>query len=115
MISAKKLIKSFRHAFEGLRIAFAEEQNFKLMGFAVAVSFVVIFLKPMPISYRAAIVLAGGLLLAIELLNTAVERAMDALSPDSLEEIRKIKDMTAGATLVASIAWAMVFVWVLFA
>ncbi|MBI3685023.1 diacylglycerol kinase [Candidatus Azambacteria bacterium] len=115
MISTKRLIKSFRHAFEGLKTAFVEEQNFKLMAFAVAVSLVVIVLKPMPLSYRAAIVLAGGLLLAVELLNTAAERAMDALSPDSLEEIRKIKDMTAGAALVASIAWVVVFAWVLFA
>lgn len=112
-MSETKLTKSFEHAFRGLREAFDTERNFRLMVFAVTVSVVVILVKPMPLSYRAALLLGGALLLAVELINSAIERAMNVLLPSSLEEIRKVKDMMAGAALVASVAWAIVFWWVL--
>lgn len=111
----KRLVKSFRHAFRGIQTAFADEQNFKIMVFAVALSGVVLLLKPLPLSLRAALVLAGTLLLTVELLNTAMEKALNILLPSSLDEIRKIKDMMAGAALVAAIAWVLVFGWAMVA
>jgi len=112
MEEGKRLIKSFEHAFNGLYAAFEMERNFRLMVFAVAVSAAVILVKPMPLSYRAVLLVAGAVLLAVELINTAIEKAMDVLLPSSLEAIRKVKDMMAGAALVAAFAWVVVFWWV---
>lgn len=114
-ISGKKLIRSFHHAFSGLKAAFISEQNFRIMTGAAVISFAIIFLKPMPVSHRAALALAAALLLIAELINTAMEEAMDVLSKNHLEEIRKIKDIMAGAALIASCAWALVIMWVFFA
>lgn len=114
-IPAKKIMKSVSHACEGLKAAFVSELNFRIMTGAAAVSLAVIFLKPMPVSHRAALALAAALLLITELVNTAMEEAMDVLSKNHLEEIRKIKDIMAGAALTASVAWVMVFTWIFFA
>lgn len=115
MIQFKKLLKSVHHAIAGFKFAFLHEQNFKIMVFGVALAFLVLLLKPLPFSWKAALVLASALLLAVELINTAIERAMDVLLPASLAEIRKIKDVMAGAALIVSVAWAIVFLCVLVA
>ena len=49
-------------------------------------------------------------MLAVELINTALEKAMDILLPASLEEIRILKDMMAGAALMVSVGWLMILV-----
>ncbi len=115
LTSAKKIIKSVSHACEGLKTAFVSELNFRIMTGAAAISLAVILLKPMPVSHRAALALAAALLLIAELINTAMEEAMDVLSKNHLEEIRKIKDMMAAAALIASIIWSAVFIWIFFA
>lgn len=114
-MSANRLIKSFRHALRGMHTAFTEEQNFKVMIFMAVLSGVIILFKPLPLSLRATLVIASGFLLAIELMNTAMEKAMNLFSPTSHDEIRKIKDMMAAAALVAAIVWAIIFAWVLVA
>lgn len=49
------------------------------------------------------ILLASGLVFSMEVLNTAAEYFLDKYNPDYSEHIGKVKDMTAGAVLVAAI------------
>ena len=105
---AKKVLRSFSHAFRGLRHAFWGELNFRLMAYASIAAIIVLGSKPILSSYKLALVLASALLLAVELINTAIERAMDLLLPTEHEEIKHIKDMTAGAALIASVCWLIV-------
>ena len=58
--------------------------------------------------WAAAVGLSIGLVLALELLNTAVETLIDHLHPESAPEIKLAKDIAAGAVLVASVAAASV-------
>ncbi len=110
---AKKVMKSFPHAFRGLRHAFWGELNFRLMAYAAIAAIIVLGSKPIPSSYKLALVLASALLLIVELINTAIEKAMDLLLPGELEEIKYIKDMMAGAALIASVCWVIVVVYAL--
>ncbi len=108
MIKVRRLVKSFRHSLVGLKEAFRREQNFRIMLGLVLASFALVLWWPMEGWQRAAVIIAGSLLLAVELINTALEKAMDILLPASLEEIRILKDMMAGAALVVSVGWLII-------
>lgn len=54
----------------------------------------------------AVLVLAMGLVVTAEVLNTAVERLADRVSEEREEAIRVVKDAAAGAVLVAAVAAA---------
>ena len=49
------------------------------------------------------IILAIGLVLVAELLNTAIEILVDLVSPDFNTQAGKVKDVAAGAVVVAAI------------
>lgn len=96
-----KFSKSFRHAADGIRSAASTERNFRIelmFGcFAVALS----FLLPLSVTDRAIVFLTVGVILGLELLNTAIERLMDMLSPQYHERVKTIKDLSAGAVLLS--------------
>jgi diacylglycerol kinase len=54
------------------------------------------------------IVLAIGGVWATEMLNTAIEKTMDHLSPDYHPSVKVIKDLAAGAVLMAALAAAII-------
>lgn len=92
--------------------AFRYEQNFRVMLILVMVSLVPLVAWPMEGWQKVSIIIAGILMLTVELINTTIERMMDILLPASLEEIRIIKDVMAGAALIASGGWLIVIIMV---
>lgn len=58
--------------------------------------------------WAAIVALAVALVLALELVNAALEAAIDHLHPDPADPIRRTKDMAAGAVLMASAGAAAV-------
>lgn len=94
---------SFSHAWRGLRLAFATERSFRIQ---VAVALVVILLVTlMPFSpwERVILLVATSAVLVLELLNSTVERLVDLFKPRLHPYVRDVKDLMAGAVLVASI------------
>jgi diacylglycerol kinase len=61
----------------------------------------------------AVLVLSMGLVLALELLNTAGEMLVDLLSPEHDPRYGRVKDVLAGAVLVGAMATAVVGLMVL--
>ena len=61
----------------------------------------------------AALALSMGLVLALELVNTAGEKLVDILSPGPDPRYGEVKDVLAGAVLVAAVATVIVGVLVL--
>ncbi len=49
------------------------------------------------------IIIATGLVLMAEIINTAIETMVDLLSPEKNEKAGRIKDLAAGSVLLASI------------
>ena len=49
------------------------------------------------------IIMATGLVLMAEIINTAIETMVDLLSPEKNEKAGRIKDLAAGSVLLASI------------
>jgi len=99
---------SLRHAIRGIRYAFLRERNFQielaLAVFAVFLSFSL----PLSSSERAAIFLVIALVLPLELLNTAFEQVMNILKPGLHPYAKTVKDIAAGAVLIAALLAALV-------
>ena len=91
-------------ALAGWREAFAREASFRtqlgMAGLAVAALLV---LRPAPV-WWALVGLTCALVLALELVNSAVEAVIDLLHPGIHPSIKIAKDMLAGAVLAMSCA-----------
>lgn len=102
---APTLILSFKYAWAGLSYAFITQRNFRIhtvIGILAASLGVFLHLRAVEI---AVICLTSGLVLAMELLNTAIESVVDLTVKQSYHELAKIaKDCAAGAVLVSAIA-----------
>jgi diacylglycerol kinase len=98
----KKLIDSFKYAMNGLVIVFREERNFKIH---IIASIVVIILAAyLEVSNQdfAILVIAIALVLIAEVFNTVVESILDFISPEYDFNVKKIKDLAAGAVFLAA-------------
>lgn len=91
-------------ALAGLGAGWRREKSFRSqVRFAGLALLALIVLHPAPI-WWALLAVVVALVLALELLNSALEGVVDLLHPGIHPEIKAIKDMTAGAVLTISIA-----------
>jgi len=92
------------YAAAGLKAAFARERSFRThIAVTTAVFVFLLVLRPAPI-WWAAVALVVALVLSLELINSALEGVIDLLHPGIHPEIKIIKDMAAGAVLIACFA-----------
>ena len=91
-------------AAEGLRTGWRRERSFRTHVVSAALALAtLLLLRPAPV-WWATVAVVVALVLALELLNSAMEGVIDLLHPGIHPEIKAIKDMVAGAVLVVSIA-----------
>ena len=100
---ANNLFTSFKYAGQGITYALRTQRNFRIhavMG-AIALSLGLgLHLSPVEV---AVIGLTCGLVLALELINTALESVVDLTVQQSYHELAKIaKDCAAAAVLVTA-------------
>jgi diacylglycerol kinase (ATP) len=102
----RKLVERIGFALAGIRIVVRREKSFRtqlvLAGAAVAA---LLALQP-GLLWSAIILVAIGLVLALEMANAALEYLIDYLHPELAAEIGHAKDAAAGAVLLASFAAA---------
>ena len=101
--SIRKRVKSFYYAGEGLVHFFRREHNAWIHLCATVV--VIVLALVVKVSYLEAIALAFavGLVWVAEILNTCIERMADLITQERHPGIKAVKDMAAGAVLVAAI------------
>jgi len=107
-----KFVKSFRHALDGIRHAAKTERNFRIELVSTFIALALSFLLPLSGTELAIVFLMIGVILSLELLNTAFEHLMDMLSPQFHAKVKIIKDLAAGAVLLGSVSAAIVGVLV---
>ena len=100
--SLKQRIKSFTHAFNGLRIVFSEEHNAKIHLFAAVIAVILGFILGITSMEWVVIVFAITLVISMEIINSSIENIADFISPERNEMIKKIKDLSAAAVLVSA-------------
>lgn len=101
--SISKRFKSFEYAFNGLKILIREEHNSRIHILAAMAAVIAgLFFQLSAIEW-VAIVLAIGWVIALEIINSAIENISDFVSPGQNEMIKKIKDLSAAGVLVGAI------------
>ncbi len=98
--------RPFRHrigfALAGMRAGWRRERSFRThCWFALLAVAALLVLRPEPV-WWALVAVTVVLVLTLELLNSAIEGIIDLLHPALHPEIKAIKDMVAGAVLLAS-------------
>lgn len=95
--------ESFRNALEGIAYAMKHEPHMRIhLAASVVVLVAAAWLELSPEDWLW-LLSAVAAVWVTELLNTAVERAVDLASPGSHELAKIAKDTAAGAVLVASV------------
>jgi diacylglycerol kinase len=98
----RKLLKSARFAWSGIRHAYAHERNMRIHTAILGVVLCAAFLLGVSRVELAVILAVSALVLCLELANTAVESLADALKPDRDPRIGVVKDCMAGAVMLAA-------------
>jgi diacylglycerol kinase (ATP) len=110
--SLRSRIRSFRYAISGILAFLRQEHNACIH--AVATVAVIIAGIVVHVSYSEAATLAivtGGVWIT-EMLNTCLERMADVVHPAAHPAIKFIKDLAAGAVLVAAITAVVVALFI---
>ncbi|MCD6442166.1 diacylglycerol kinase [bacterium] len=107
MINFKKLSISFKSAFNGLRVAIKEEQTFQVQIVVGLIVLILMFLLPLDGVEKVILILLITLVLGMELINSQIERILDFSHLGFHPKIKRIKDLSAAAVLVASLGAAL--------
>lgn len=93
-------LQSFKYAINGIKKTFNSEHNYRLMiGFLVLIVIISFFLKISRIEWAIILLCCGGVI-ALEMVNTAIECVIDMITAEYHPVAEKAKDIAAGLVLV---------------
>jgi diacylglycerol kinase (ATP) len=101
-------IKSFGYALNGLKIVLGSQQNFRIHLVVALLVIVSGKLAGLTNLEWCVIVLTISLVLAMEIINTAIEKLVDLVSPDFHPQAGIVKDIAAAAVLLTAIGAVIV-------
>jgi diacylglycerol kinase (ATP) len=102
---ATSLWVSFRYAWNGIVYSFRTQRNFRIHVVLGVTPLGLCLWLGLPNTTLAIVTLTIGVILALELLNTAIESVVDLCVGQTYHDLAKIaKDCAAGAVLLAAIA-----------
>jgi diacylglycerol kinase len=93
--------KCFGFALRGLRVLIATQWNARIHAAITLLVVALGFLLGISAAEWCALIFAAALVWTTEAMNTALEFALDAVSPGYHEWVGRAKDLAAGAVLVA--------------
>jgi diacylglycerol kinase len=102
--SIKKRLKSFKYAFNGLKLLFQEEHNSRIHLAAALLVIIAGFYFNITLNEWLILIFAISLVFVVEIINSVIENLSDFVSPENNTLIKKAKDMGAAAVLLASLA-----------
>ena len=104
----KKFFNSFTYPIKGLKYAYRNEQN---LVFDVGVALLVViagFLFKVSVTEWALLALTIGMVLSLELVNTAIEAVVDLVTEEYHPLAKVAKDTSAAAVFVCAVAAVVV-------
>lgn len=97
------LLKSFGFAFAGINAAIRAERNMRIhLVISLFVILAGVWLSITPIEWMFVLFAIGGMI-ALEMINSAIERIVDLVTEEYHSLAKAAKDMAAGAVLVYAI------------
>ena len=104
----KKLYSNLNNSLNGLKIVLKE--NSFILELVLGVFLIpYIFLSNIDLNYKIILSVLYFLLLAFEIMNTAVEKLCDKVTTDINTEIKKIKDLSSAAVFVVLLILIITF------
>lgn len=94
----------------GLAMTWREEHSFRFWAYMNVASATLAFALPLELGARVLVLALGVMILAMELMNTAVERVVNHLSPGQHPLAKAAKD--AGSAAVAMTAMTALIAWI---
>ncbi len=98
----RKVLKSFGYAFKGIRYATVSQLNFRIHIGATIIAVALGLFLHIAVTEWQWIAVSITLVLVTEIFNTMIETLVDLVSPGYNEKAGHIKDMSAGAVVIAA-------------
>lgn len=111
----RRLVRTAGYSLDGWRHAWREEKSLRQWVGVNLASWIALALLGPPLWAVALIFLTGALLLAAELINSAVEAAVDLISAERHPLAKAAKDLASAAVAVLGFGFAGVWVFALLA
>ncbi|WP_432358546.1 diacylglycerol kinase family protein [Sporosarcina sp. UB5] len=100
--------KSFHYAFKGIRHGIQTERNLRLHVLAVIVVTIAgVFTSLSATEWCIILILFGGMI-ALEMINSAIERTVDLITKEIHPVAGQAKDLSSGAVLIFAIISAII-------
>lgn len=99
----KRFVNSIKYSLDGLFHAYRNEQSLWLHGICTVLTLLLGFLLQISFNQWAIIVIALVVVLAVELLNTAIEAVVDLVTREIHPLAKVAKDCGSAAAFVSSI------------
>lgn len=93
--------KSFSYAFKGLVFSLKQRNMKVIFTCAILTVLAALFLKVNSNDW-CILLICIGVVISLEMMNSAIEGVVDLISPEQNEKAGRIKDMAAGAVLVTA-------------
>lgn len=102
-LSFKKWLYSLRYAFKGIKYALSQQNFFLIFLIAIIVIINGFYFNLSKFEWLI-VILTIGLVLSLEALNTIWEKTLDMLQPYFSPKVKEIKDLVAGAVVIACLS-----------
>ena len=99
----KAFFTRLKHAFQGWVYFFRKETNGQIQAVVALLVVAAGFVFQLAANEWPWILLCIGMVLSLEMVNTAIETLADRLHPEKHPEIKIVKDVAAGAVLWAAV------------
>ena len=110
----RHLMNATRYSFQGLRYAWINEEAFRQEVFVLVVALPVGWILGKNAVERALLIGSCLLVVVVELLNSAIEAAVDRIGTEHQEISGHAKDMGSAAVFCALVLAAVVWLLILF-
>jgi len=99
----KTFLRSVLFALQGVKQFFSRDRNGKIQTVFGITAIVLGFTVSLPSFQWLLVLFCIGLVISLEMINSAIEKYCDLVTTDFHPGIKVIKDVAAGAVLVASL------------
>lgn len=95
--------RSFTYAWQGIKTAIKQEPNFRIHTVFVLLTYSLAYILGFNPYEWIILVLVSGVVVVLELINTALESVVNIVSPEIRDEAKKAKDVSAAAVLISAL------------
>lgn len=113
ILNFKKLLRSLSVSFKGLSLAM-KEQTFRLFCVLAVLAIFFMFLFKTNFIEKIILIFVIIVVLALELINTQIEKVLNIMNSNYDSKIKEIKDISAAAVLLSCIAALIIGILIFF-